>query len=331
MKVALIVALAATSSVLYMVDRYSLSSPEVSDKDRMREIAEQINGLGTSWNADPYDGQKIDFALGKLESGLAASDAGLGRKEFAYQDYSNVPESFDSREKWPLCESIREIRNQAKCGSCWAFSAATVMSDRICIASDQKIQTRVSPEDVLACCFSCGNGCSGGFPSAAWFYFVNNGVVSGNNFADVTMCKPYTVDPLKNESSVTPQCKRSCANGKPYFEDKVYAKNAYLLVGEEQFKAEISKNGPISASFTTYEDLKAYKSGVYKHTVGKARGGHAIRIIGYGSENGEPYWIIANTWSEKWGEQGFFRMKRGINEGGIETEGVAGLVDFIPN
>ena len=56
--------------------------------------------------------------------------------------------------------------------------------------------------------------------------------------------------------------------------------------------------------------------------------GHAIRIIGYGSEKGQPYWIIANTWGEKWGESGFFRMKRGTNEGGIETEGVAGIVDI---
>ena len=33
--------------------------------------------------------------------------------------YSDIPESFDSRTKWPHCESIGEIRDQANCGSCW--------------------------------------------------------------------------------------------------------------------------------------------------------------------------------------------------------------------
>merc|ERR1712032_311598 len=46
-----------------------------------------------------------------------------------------VPENFDPREKWPECPTIREIRDQGGCGSCWAFGAVTAMSDRICIHS----------------------------------------------------------------------------------------------------------------------------------------------------------------------------------------------------
>ncbi len=327
MKTVLILALAAAGGVLLVTDRY-LKAGAVSETERLKMIADHVNSLGTTWTADAYEGEDISFALGKLDAGLMASNIGLGVKDFPREELTDVPESFDSRDQWPDCQSIREIRNQAKCGSCWAFSAATVMSDRICIASGQKLQTRVSPQDVLTCCYSCGKGCSGGFPSAAWFYFVNNGVVTGNNFDDNSMCKPYTISPTSNETAVTPQCKRSCVNGKSYYEDKIYAKSAYLVVGEEQFKAEISKNGPISASLTTYEDLKSYKTGIYSHMTGVVRGGHSIRIVGYGSEKGQPYWIIANSWTEKWGEAGFFRMKRGTNEGGIETEGVAGLVDI---
>jgi len=45
-------------------------------------------------------------------------------------------------------------------------------------------------------------------------------------------------------------------------------------------------NGPVTAAFTVYEDFVAYKSGVYKHTTGSALGGHAVKILGYGTENG---------------------------------------------
>jgi cathepsin B len=50
---------------------------------------------------------------------------------------ANLPVAFDARTNWPKCDSIKEIRDQANCGSCWAFGAVEAMSDRICIASGQ--------------------------------------------------------------------------------------------------------------------------------------------------------------------------------------------------
>jgi len=47
-----------------------------------------------------------------------------------------IPTEFDSRTAWPKCESIKEVRDQSDCGSCWAFGAAEAMSDRICIHSN---------------------------------------------------------------------------------------------------------------------------------------------------------------------------------------------------
>lgn len=89
--------------------------------------------------------------------------------------------------------------------------------------------------------------------------------------------------------------------------------------------AEISTHGPIEAAFTVYEDFLQYKSGVYVHHTGSALGGHAIKILGYGSLNGVDYWLCANSWNETWGDQGYFMIKRGINECGIEGTNYAGL------
>merc|ERR1711971_1482366 len=93
-----------------------------------------------------------------------------------------VPENFDPREKWPECATIREIRDQGGCGSCWAFGAVTAMSDRICIHSKGEQHVHVSSENLLSCCYSCGFGCNGGFPGAAWPYWKRKGLDSGGQY-----------------------------------------------------------------------------------------------------------------------------------------------------
>mmetsp|Transcript_20585 Transcript_20585/g.2751 ORF Transcript_20585/g.2751 Transcript_20585/m.2751 type:complete len:129 (+) Transcript_20585:113-499(+) len=119
----------------------------------------------------------------KVLMGAKTETAATRLPLFLHENTEGLPDSFDSREAWPRCESIKEIRDQSHCGSCWAFSAVEAFSDRICIASNQVDQTRISSENLLACCagwFTCGNGCQGGFPSGAWRYFKSTGVVTGN-------------------------------------------------------------------------------------------------------------------------------------------------------
>ena len=59
---------------------------------------------------------------------------------------------------------------------------------------------------------------------------------------------------------------------------------------------------------SVFEDFMSYKSGIYHHVSGKSLGGHAIKVVGWGVEKGQKYWIAANSWSESWGENGFFRI-----------------------
>ena len=65
--------------------------------------------------------------------------------------------------------------------------------------------------------------------------------------------------------------------------------------------------------------------GVYQHEAGAALGGHAVKMIGWGEENGSPYWLIANSWNSDWGDNGFFKILRGVDECGIESQVVAGV------
>jgi len=61
-----------------------------------------------------------------------------------------------------------------------------------------------------------------------------------------------------------------------------------------------------------------YSLGVYEYTAGESVGWHAIKILGWGEENGTPYWLCANQWGTGWADEGFFKILRGSNHVGIE-------------
>ena len=106
-----------------------------------------------------------------------------------------------------------------------------------------------------------------------------------------------------------------------YKEDKAFGDKGYSIPNDVAAIAQdIMTYGPVEAAFTVYADFPSYKSGVYKHTNGQALGGHAIKIIGWGTENGEDYWLVNNSWNSDWGDNGTFKILRGVNECGIEDE-----------
>lgn len=97
------------------------------------------------------------------------------------------------------------------------------------------------------------------------------------------------------------------------------------MPNEASIRQEIFSNGPVVAAFNVYEDFYSYRSGVYHHVYGNMVGGHAVKIIGWGSEAGTPYWLVANSWNVTWGLGGFFKIRRGTNECGFESYVVAGM------
>jgi cathepsin B len=82
--------------------------------------------------------------------------------------------------------------------------------------------------------------------------------------------------------------------------------------------ASILEYGSVSATMDVYSDFENYVSGIYHHVIGKNLGGHAVRVVGWGEENGTKYWKVANSWNSYWGENGYFRILRGSDECDIE-------------
>lgn len=194
-----------------------------SYSSRIAAIAIQVNSMNAGWTAE-----SPSRFINMTKSEVKALMGTFFEEKSPLPDVSEIhnfnkaaPSSFDSRTAWPKCTSLTEVRDQANCGSCWAFGAAEAMSDRICIQSDQTIQTRISTTDLVTCCNSCGNGCQGGYLGATWSYYQTTGVVTGDLFGDNTLCQPYFLPPCAHHTASTkypacpavvntPSCKKQC-------------------------------------------------------------------------------------------------------------------------
>ena len=222
----------------------------------------------------------------------------------------------------------------------------------MCIATNGKVAVPLSAQDM---CF-CGskNGCEGGFPTTAWARIGEEGIVTGGQrnglgpFNSSGFCSAFTLphchhygpvgsDPYPAEGSAgcprikmnSPECPTKCdAGAKAPHND--FANDKYSFKGrlehyptEAALQTAIMTGGPVETAFKVYADFENYAGGIYHKTTFHSLGGHAVRIVGWGVENSTKYWKVANSWNPFWGEQGYFRIIRGVNECGIESGAVA--------
>lgn len=222
------------------------------------------------------------------------------------EDVGAPPASFDARDQWGSL--IQPIRDQQQCGSCWAFSANEVLSDRFSIATKKNVV--LSPEDSVSC-DKGNNGCGGGMLPAAWRYLTNTGSVTDT-------CFPYAAG-----QGNAPACPNKCSDAESWTDVKHKATGGYALNSVEAMQQDIMTNGPIQVAFNVYKSFMSYKSGVYKKKVLELipEGGHAVKIVGWGTDSGVDYWTVANSWNTSWGDNGFFKIERGTNQCGIEKRG----------
>jgi len=228
----------------------------------------------------------------------------------------DIPDQFDAREQWPDCaDIIGVITNQDICGSCWAMSSAGVVSDRLCIS--RNVKTVMSPQYLVYC--SNNSGCNGGTSAITWNDLMNLGTVPED-------CVPFTA-----RDGV---CPSYCKNYTK-IDDNVLVRTSNMVFpwgnsSEERVKAiqsEIMQNGPVQANYMVFDDFYSYQSGVYQRTENaEYSGNHAVRLIGWGNENGVDYWLVANSWGIYWGDNGLFKIRRGNNECNFEEDIAAGLI-----
>ena len=304
---------------------------------------EEINRkAGNMWQAERGFHPQTSHSF--LRSLMGVIKPFNGQEYIRIKGYGNLklkdlPKEFDPRKKWPMCSSISDILDQGGCGSCWAFGAASAMSDRLCIHSGGNIRVRVSPENLLTCCRTCGFGCNGGYPYNAWSFWQEHGIVTGGKYGTSEGCQPYKIEPCEHHvngsrppckaASATPKCHRFCENTVytiGYDAAKTFGGKPFQVMADQvMIMRELMNNGPAETTFTVYEDFVNYKSGVYKHVHGSRLGEHAVRLLGWGEENGHPYWLLANSWNSDWGDKGTFKILRGSDECGIESSVMASI------
>eukprot|EP01015_Nassula_variabilis_P034741 TRINITY_DN8602_c0_g1_i8.p1 TRINITY_DN8602_c0_g1~~TRINITY_DN8602_c0_g1_i8.p1 ORF type:complete len:320 (-),score=76.41 TRINITY_DN8602_c0_g1_i8:178-1137(-) len=273
------------------------------------EFVTKINSAQGQWKASHnniFKGMNIQQLKEFLGTKLEDYEGKAPKVSYEHiLQYTQVPVSFDARQQWG--KLIHPIRNQGGCGSCWAFGSSEAFSDRLAIATNGKTDIILSPQYSVSC-DTASFGCSGGFLAATWHFFKSNGIPSEE-------CVRYTS--IKGDVR---QCPNTCDDGSTL---QLYkTKNVKSYRTSEDAKLDILTNGPVETAFRVYEDFMAYESGIYKYTEGSVIGAHAVKVLGWGNENGIKYWIAANSWTEDWGENGFFRIQE--NQCGFDTQMISG-------
>ena len=206
------------------------------------------------------------------------------------------------------------------CGSCWAQSVTSALSDRINMKRNNSFPKTVLAAQALVNCVSANetNGCRGGDPTAA------NSWMQANPVPDIT-CQAYQSKDLSCDAmGICEDCtfkgvhmSSVCSAVASFPTARVESHGQ--LTGEAAMVAEIATRGPITCGMCVTEDFEAYAGGVFVDASGCTDQDHAISIAGYGvTADGQKFWVGRNSWGTYWGEHGWFRLARGVNNLGIE-------------
>jgi cathepsin L len=214
----------------------------------------------------------------------------------------NAPSSID----WTTKGVVTPVKNQGQCGSCWAFSTTGSIESRYAIAHGTL--TSLSEQQLVDCSGSFGNmGCNGGLMDYAFKYVQSEGGLCSESEY------PYTAQDGSCRAS-------SCGQ-------KYDAISGYTDVAHESESAlqDAVAAGPVSIAIEADQSaFQFYRSGILSGNCGTALD-HGVLVVGYGSESGQDYWKVKNSWGASWGMQGYILLCRNCNKNG--GQGECGILD----
>lgn len=217
--------------------------------------------------------------------GLSTTKKHLNVGEPLTLSNSSIPSSWD----WRVQGAVTEVKDQGQCGSCWSFS--TTGSVEGCHFLANKELVSLSEQNLIDCSFSYGNqGCNGGLMTNAMQYIISNGGI------DTEQSYPYT----------------ATDNGKCAYTKKnrgATLKSFHnIKQGDEQQLLEAAVKGPVSIAIdASQRSFQFYSSGVYNEPACSSENlDHGVLLVGWGTAvDGGDYWIVKNSWSATWGQEGY--------------------------
>jgi len=253
-------------------------------KDFTDELKKRVTWVVQDFEDNVFKGWTNEEFRQSLGDRVASSADG-----YSVEPESNYKQDAPATLDWSTNNCTHAIRDQGKCASCWAFSAASIVSDRCCLKGSD--HGWLSPQELVSC-DKTSQGCQGGQRIEALQYIEKKGLVHES-------CAPYT--------GKDGHCPGYCVDGKDWGDSHVCkCTNARNCMGEKGIISCLS-TGPVGVGMKIYEDILYYKSGVYKWDgKSKFQGLHAIKLVGYGPG----YWKCANTWGASWGMDGYFMIGR---------------------
>jgi cathepsin C len=214
---------------------------------------------------------------------------------------------------------ITPVVTQGDCGSCYTIATVHMLTARNRIQTQSLTEPQFSVSFPLYCS-EYNQGCDGGYGFLQSKWSEDVGLVP-------EPCLPFS------QGGGSCRIASNCNLGG----DRYRAKNHHYVGGyygasdAESIQKELAEKGPVVMSFEPSEDFMYYKDGVYRSGPHKIHQeweqvDHAVLLVGYGVDKNQPYWTLQNSWGTDWGEDGFFRMARGIDESGCESIVVAAEV-----